>query len=73
MKFLPWVEVGKNHDQIAGDKVFKNGLLGRGGNYPRNTPGECPIEATYEIWNFYGDWKLVKVMTKEKGVEGGKV
>ena len=43
-----------------------------GSNFPKNTPGECSIEDTYQIWRSYSDEKLVKIVTKIKGGEDEK-
>ena len=54
-------------------KKGKNSILrGVGSNFPKNTPGECSIEAVYQIWRSYDDGKLVKITTNWKGGKGGK-
>ena len=54
LKVLQRLEVGQSHDQRRGEKIEvkckkKNCRWGGGSNFPKNTPGECSIEAAYKI------------------------
>jgi len=71
LKSLRSLEVNEKHHQNSGGKEGKFSISRVvGSNFPKNTPGECSIEDTYQIWRSYSDEKLVKIVTKIKG--GGR-
>ena len=73
LKSLRSLEVNEKHHQNSGGKEGKFSISRVvGSNFPKNTPGECSIEDTYQIWRSYSDEKLVKIVTKIKGGEDEK-